>query len=62
MIENLFKELCECEQTEALALGGSRAGENFDENSDYDVYIYCTAPVPEDRRREILSRYCSVRR
>ncbi len=62
MIENLFKELCECEQTEAPAPGGSRAGENFDENSDYDVYIYCTEPVPEDLRREILSRYCSVRR
>lgn len=60
MIENLFKELCECEQIEALALGGSRAGENFDENSDYDVYVYCTSPVPENVRRKILSRYCSV--
>lgn len=60
MIEKLFRELSECKQIEAIALGGSRAGENFDENSDYDVYVYCTAPVPENVRREILSHYCQV--
>lgn len=60
MVEELFQELCELEQVEALALGGSRAGEHFDAASDYDVYLYCTEPVPETKRREILSRYCSV--
>lgn len=60
MIDELFTALCALEEVEALALGGSRAGERFDEASDYDVYLYCTAPVPQEARREILSRYCSV--
>ena len=56
--DQLFRELSALDQVEALALGGSRAGEHFDASSDYDVYLYCTAPVPEEVRRDILSRYC----
>ena len=37
MTEKLFAELCGLEEVEALALGGSRAGEDFDAASDYDV-------------------------
>lgn len=59
MVDQLFAELAALPQVEAIALGGSRAGVHFDEKSDYDVYLYCTAPVPEEVRREILSRYCS---
>lgn len=58
MTQELFRELCALDQAEALALGGSRAGEHFDASSDYDVYLYCTAPVPEEIRRDILSKYC----
>lgn len=58
LTDRLFRELCALDQVEALALGGSRAGAHFDESSDYDVYLYCTAPVPEEVRRDILSRYC----
>jgi len=60
MVEQLFQELCALDAVEALALGGSRAGEHFDAASDYDVYLYCTAPIPEETRREILSRYCDI--
>lgn len=60
MVNQLFDELCALDQVEALALGGSRAGALFDESSDYDVYLYCTGPVSENARREILSKYCSV--
>ena len=59
MVNQLFAELAALPQVEAIALGGSRAGVHFDEKSDYDVYLYCTGPVPEKVRREILSRYCS---
>ncbi|MBQ7415476.1 MAG: DUF4037 domain-containing protein [Oscillospiraceae bacterium] len=59
MIENVFKELSALPQVEAIALGGSRAGTHFDEKSDYDIYLYCTAPVTEAERRAILSKYCS---
>lgn len=59
MVNQLFDELAGLPQVEAIALGGSRAGDTFDEKSDYDVYVYCTAPIEEDTRRAILSRYCS---
>ena len=59
MVEQLFQELAALPQVEAIALGGSRAGEIFDDKSDYDVYLYCTAPVPEEIRRSILETYCS---
>ena len=59
MFDALIRELCALPQIEAVALGGSRAGDRYDETSDYDVYLYCTAPIPEDSRREILQRYCA---
>lgn len=59
MVESLFLALSRLPQIEAIALGGSRAGTHYDEKSDYDVYLYCTAPVPEEVRRDLLSRYCS---
>ena len=58
LTDQLFRELSALDQVEALALGGSRAGDCFDASSDYDVYLYCTAPVPVEVRRDILSRYC----
>lgn len=60
MVDSLFQQLCALDEVEALALGGSRAGDCFDESSDYDVYLYCTRPVPEERRRAVLSRFCCV--
>ena len=60
MFEQLISELCALENIEAIALGGSRAGTQYDEKSDYDVYVYCTGPVEEADRRAILSKYCSI--
>lgn len=60
MIDKLFEELCALDEVEALALGGSRAGAHFDPASDYDVYLYCRGPIPEETRRAILSQYCSI--
>ena len=45
MIDQVFEEFSKLPQVEAIALGGSRAGTHFDEKSDYDIYLYCTAPV-----------------
>lgn len=59
MVNQLFEALSALPQVEAIALGGSRSGTHFDEKSDYDIYLYCTGPVPEENRREILSRFCS---
>ena len=58
-MEELFKELSALNQVEAIALGGSRAGSNFDDKSDYDVYVYCKEDIPEDIRSVLLRKYCS---
>lgn len=59
MIEGLFQDFSNLAQVEAIALGGSRAGEVFDEKSDYDIYLYCTGEVTEEEKRPILEKYCS---
>lgn len=59
MIEKLFKELSVLEQVEAIALGGSRSGENYDDKSDYDLYVYCKSAISEDIRENLLKKYCS---
>ena len=58
MFHDLINELISLPQIEAIALGGSRAGVYYDEQSDYDVYLYCTSSVPEQTRRELLNKYC----
>ena len=58
MVNQLFGELANLEQVEAIALGGSRAGEFYDKKSDYDVYVYITSPISEETRRGILEKYC----
>ena len=60
MIEQLFKELSGLEQVESIALGGSRTGQNYDENSDYDVYVYCSSEISKETRTVILKKYCST--
>lgn len=56
--ESLWKELALVPETEAIALGGSRAGTQYDEKSDYDLYVYCTR-IPERKvRKQILEKYC----
>ena len=50
MVEQLFKELSLLEEVEAIALGGSRAGVNYDEKSDYDVYLYVTSPIRKKKK------------
>jgi predicted nucleotidyltransferase len=55
--EQLWKAFSQMEEVEAIALGGSRAGQNFDEKSDYDLYIYCTK-VPEEEKRKAVLENC----
>lgn len=54
----LWNEFAKLPEIEAIALGGSRAGTNYDEKSDYDLYIYCTRIPEESVRKQILEKYC----
>lgn len=55
---SLWNEFSRVPEVEAIALGGSRAGMNFDEKSDYDLYIYCTGIPGEETRKAILEKEC----
>ena len=57
-VNELFAELGDLPQVEAIALGGSRATGRSDEKSDYDVYVYITGPIDESARKNILTKYC----
>lgn len=59
MVNELLREFSSLPQVEAIALGGSRAGQHYDEKSDYDIYLYTTSPISEENRREILGKYAS---
>lgn len=59
MPEKIFEELAQLEQVEAVVLGGSRAGEQYDQDSDYDVYVYLKDSIAPEIRRKLLGKYCS---
>lgn len=54
----LWNDFAELSEVEAIVLGGSRAGVNYDEKSDYDLYIYCKGIPHESVRKSILEKCC----
>lgn len=59
VFEKLCREFAALNEIKAIALGGSRATDNYDAQSDYDLYLYCDGIPSEAVRTEILNRYCS---
>lgn len=57
--EELWRAFAELPEITAIALGGSRAGTEYDEKSDYDLYLYCTGLPEEAVRKAILEKDCS---
>lgn len=53
-LERLSELFSSLPQVEAIALGGSKAGEASDELSDFDVFVYTNAAIPLDARQEIV--------
>lgn len=54
----LWKAFADLPMVEAIALGGSRSTQVYDETSDYDLYIYCSSVPDEEMRKEILAKTC----
>lgn len=52
-LEEVLLALKSLDTVEAVALGGSRSTGASDENSDYDIYVYCTE-IPTAETRENL--------
>lgn len=59
-IEGILEIFAQCTQVEAIAMGGSRGSGNYDETSDYDLYLYVNRQIPEEERRNILQQFCQV--
>ena len=59
VFDKLWLEFTKLPEVTAIVLGGSRSGNNYDKNSDYDLYIYCTNIPDKDVRKLILDKYCS---
>lgn len=59
VFDKLWFEFTKLPEVTAIVLGGSRSSNNYDESSDYDLYIYCTSIPDKDVRKLILDKYCS---
>ena len=58
MVQDIFNEYARFPQVHGMTIGGSRAVKRNDGFSDYDVYVYCTEPVPTQQRCAVLEKYC----
>ena len=56
-INELITDFSQVNGIQAIVLGGSRATNHFDNDADYDIYIYSEILINQDIRREILSKY-----
>lgn len=59
-VNDIYNKFMSLKETEAIALGGSRASGNDDPKSDYDIYVYLTGMIDTSVREDILKPYCSV--
>ena len=48
-----------CEEVDAVALGGSRSTGENDHTSDYDIYVYCNSQLSLEKKAEIVKPYCN---
>lgn len=53
-----WKEFTTLPEVEAIALGGSRLKQIFDEKADNDLYIYCNEIPIENTLRRIWENDC----
>lgn len=58
MLEQLILDFKNLDEVDALLLGGSRATNVYDEKSDYDFYVYLNKDLSEEKRRNLLDKYC----
>ncbi len=56
-INDLIEELIALDDIRIITIGGSRAKQNYDENSDYDIYLYYNKKIDLDVRKNILCKY-----
>ncbi len=57
ILELMVEDYKQFESVEAIVLGGSSAVKTADNNSDFDIYIYCNGEPDVEKRREIAQKY-----
>ncbi len=57
MIEALLDNIKNIDNVELIMLGGSRAVGEYDETSDYDIYVYAKGNIPLKDRQKALAPY-----
>ena len=56
---DLIEQMKTLEAVEGIMLGGSRATNTHDKDSDYDIYVYLNSPIEESIRKGIIDPYVS---
>ena len=57
-LQQVVRALAGLEQVECIMLAGSMAAGRADAASDYDVYVYTSAPLPLAARQAVLAPLC----
>jgi len=57
LLETIAQKFGELPQVEAVAWAGSRVAEVADAKSDFDLYVYTTAEIPLDMRRNLAEQF-----
>lgn len=55
-IINSFEKL---DEIDAIVLGGSRSTSEYDEKSDYDIYVYCNSELSLEQKNNAVTPFCS---
>jgi predicted nucleotidyltransferase len=57
MFSEIVEKLEHMDEVRLIMLGGSRATGTHDRQSDFDLYVYCTNPIPLQQRKDALASY-----
>jgi predicted nucleotidyltransferase len=59
-LNQLAQRFAECDSVMAVALAGSRGAGAGDPHSDFDLYVYTSAEIPVEFRRELLGERAEI--
>lgn len=58
MLQKIIAEFEKIDEVDSILLSGSMTNGTFDENSDFDLYVYVTGEIPVEKRSAIYDLYC----
>lgn len=58
-LNEILENYIQCEEVQAVAIGGSSTANTSDKNSDIDVYVFVTRDIPLEIRKEFVEKISS---